>query len=306
MESLVPVQFFGNDRTRLMSEQISPDARTAQRFAKSWLSLPSGSVYTYEQFADWMDPLGRNDIANKSVLEMGCGNGSLLLHTASWHPSRLTGIDLGDSVLAATRNLETTEFQNWSVEQADLMSYSSEEPFDIVYCIGVLHHLASPKEGFRRVVANTRPGGKFHCWVYAKEGNLAVRLLVEPLRRLFSRLPWWITKYLAATPLAVGVFLYAKSFVKTHGVFPFVRYLPLSEYFLWIGRREFSFFRHVVFDQLVTPTTHYISREDVEDWIRNQPEIDQHSAYIVRRNGNSWKFGGTLIIKSERPDEVQP
>ena len=52
-----------------------------------------------------------------------------------------------------------------------------------------------------------------------------------------------------------------------------------------------SFFHHVAFDQLVTPKTHYISRATVDSFLRH-PDVDPESVYVVRRNGNSWKFGG--------------
>ena len=42
------------------------------------------------------------------------------------------------------------------------------------------------------------------------------------------------------------------------------RRLPLGSYSLWIGRRGLGFFRHVAFDQLVTPRTVYIERGEVE------------------------------------------
>jgi hypothetical protein len=31
----------------------------------------------------------------------------------------------------------------------------------------------------------------------------------------------------------------------------------------------------------------------VLQWLSNHPGIDQSSAYVIRRNGNSWKFGGS-------------
>ena len=68
--------------------------------------------------------------------------------------------------------------------------------------------------------------------------------------------------------------------------------LPLYEYSLWIAKREFAFFRHVAFDQLVTPQTRYIDRPTIEGWLKSNPRIAD-GAYIVMRNGNSWKFGGS-------------
>jgi SAM-dependent methyltransferase len=267
------------------------DQRTADAFAESWNHLPTGSVYTREQFEDWMAPITKADAAGKRVLELGCGNGSLLVHMAAWKPARLLGVDLGDSVASATRNMQQSGFSDWEVRKADLTAYRSVG-FDLVYCIGVLHHLKDPKAGVESLIRNTKPGGRFHAWVYAKEGNGVIRFLVDPLRKLVCHFPWWFTKYAVATPLSVPYYLYAKT-LRVLRRWSFLSVLPLYQYSLWIATREFSFFRHVAFDQLVTPQTMYVSRALIEEWLASFPEVDRSSIYITMRNGNSWRFGGT-------------
>jgi hypothetical protein len=159
----------------------------------------------------------------------------------------------------------------------------------------VLHHLRDPRAGFDAVVRNTRPGGSFHCWVYAEEGNAVVIRVVDPIRRAVSGLPWWATKYGVALPLAVPYFVYAKlvrSLAQVGGpAAHLVAHLPLAEYSQWIAQRRFPFFHHVAFDQLVTPHTEYLSRATVEAMLEHR-DVEPGSTYIVHRNGNSWKFGG--------------
>jgi len=285
---------------------MSLDTNTAAAFASSWNNLPPGSVYTRDQFEDWLTPLTKDNVVGRSVLELGCGNASLLVHMAAWGPSELVGVDLGDSVLSATENLRGTQHPNARIEKGDLTEFRSDG-FDVVYCIGVLHHLKDPKLGFCSVVENTKANGAFHCWVYGKEGNALVRLVVEPLRHVTSRLPWWFTKYLVATPLVAPYYLYAKLLRIVHDsatphLRRFLRSLPLYEYSLWIANREFQFFRHVAFDQLVTPQTRYIGRSEVLDWLNSVPRIDQKSTYVISRNGNSWKFGGRVNSKPGASD----
>ena len=283
---------FDCDRNRVGGDQVRPDQATADAFATSWNNLPDGSVYNEDQVLDWFAPLLPTDIAGRRVLEMGCGNGSLMVHVTRWKPMNLVGIDLGDSVKSARTNLQNAGHQNWEVLQADLTAFDSKG-FDLVYSIGVLHHLKDPKKGFDAVLRNVAPGGRFHCWVYGWEGNATVRLFVEPLRRVASRLPWWITKYLIATPLAVPYFAYAKA-LKRLPRWRILSMLPLNEYSLWIADREFAFFQHVAFDQLVTPTTMYIRKGEIERWLSGSPRVDPGSTYIIMRNGNSWKFGGQV------------
>ena len=273
---------------------MSKDQRTADAFATSWNNLPPGSVYTREQFEDWMAPLDELAFRDHDVLELGCGNGSLLVHSAAWNPRRLVGVDLGSSVETARANLQRADAKNVEVKQADLTTFTSDG-FDLVYCIGVLHHLQEPEIGFKAVLRNVRPGGRFHCWVYAREGNGIVVALVDPIRKLASHLPWWFTKYAIATPLAVPFYVYAKLLRAMLGDNTTrLRWAPLRDYCLWIAPREFAFFRHVAFDQLVTPSTVYVRREQIESWLANAPAVEPGSSYIIFRNGNSWKFGGKV------------
>jgi SAM-dependent methyltransferase len=278
-------------RDRDFSSRMSVDTATAEAFATSWNNLPGGSVYTTSQFEDWFTPLTEEDVESKSVLELGCGNGSLLVHMARWNPAHLVGVDLGSSVSSARKNMEATGFPDYEIVKSDLTTFKSDG-FDVVYSIGVLHHLRDPAKGFASVIANTKPGGHFHCWVYAREGNAVIRYFVEPIRKIASRLPWWATKYLIATPLAVPYYFYAK-LLSTFRRVPVLQKAPLYAYSLWIAEREFLFFRHVAFDQLVTPQTVYIDRPTIESWLKH-PAIEPESSYIIFRNGNSWKFGGRI------------
>ncbi len=270
------------------------DKATADAFATSWNNLPAGSVYTFDQFVDWMAPLVQKDAEGKRVLELGCGNASLMVHMVQWNPSYLEGVDLGESVKTAVTNLSRKQNTGWKITQHDLTTFSGDELFDVVYCIGVLHHLKDPRSGFDSMLRNTISGGAFHGWVYAREGNGVVRYIVDPIRKIASRLPWWFTKYAIATPLVAPYFVYAKVLAALPASKILSR-LPLYEYSQWIAKRDFLFFRHVAFDQLVTPQTAYIPRSTIEAWLKGNPSIDQGSTYIIFRNGNSWKFGGRKL-----------
>jgi SAM-dependent methyltransferase len=279
-----------------MGAGAGPDAKTAAAFATSWNTVGDGSVYDRAQFVDWMAPVDPETFRGQSVLEMGFGNGSLLYHAGAYGPQRLVGIDLGDTIAQTQRNLSHLPAGMVELHRGDLTTARLGE-YDFVYCIGVLHHLDDPGAGFESVLRHTRPGGRFHAWVYAAEGNGVVVHVLDPIRRVACRLPWWLTKYGVALPLVVPFYAYAKT-LRTlspdHGAGPLGRVvdtLPLAEYSRWIAQRAFPFFHHVAFDQLVTPRTHYLTRATVEGFLRH-PDVDPASTYIEQRNGNSWKFGG--------------
>jgi SAM-dependent methyltransferase len=272
---------------------VSSDQATAQAFADSWNHVGDGSVYSREQFLEWFEPLRPGDYRGREVLELGFGNGSLLYHFADYGPRRLCGVELGETREQTLRNLQHVPPGMLDLRHGDLTRVDVGQ-FDLVYCIGVLHHLQDPEAGFRAVLRATRPDGRFHCWVYAREGNAVVRWLVEPLRRLASRLPWWLTKYLLAAPLSLPFLLYAKGLAaagRSGRAARWLARLPLYRYCLWIAPRPPRFFLHVAFDQLVTPRTVYLPRATIERWLEH-PEVAPESRYLVWRNQNSWKFGG--------------
>lgn len=273
----------------------APDAKTAAAFAESWNRRSEHSVYTKEQFVEWFAPLAPASFEDERVLELGFGNGSLLYHMAGYRPAQLSGVELGETHETARARLSQFSDVDIELHHGDLTSVSLGE-FDFVYCIGVLHHLRDPRAGFESVLRHTRPGGRFHCWVYGREGNAVVRHLVDPIRRITSRLPWWFTKYGVALPLVVPYFAYAKLLrVLLRDVDSGVAVLPLGAYSHWIAARPFAFFHHVAFDQLVTPQTSYHSRAEVESWLTHE-DVDPSSVYVKARNGNSWIFGGSRRV----------
>src|SRR5215471_19514611 len=91
-----------------MATGAARDQRTADRFAASWNDVYDASVYTPEQFLDWIAPWSESAVRGHSVLELGCGSGALLVHMATLGPSRLVGIDLGASVERARGLLRGT------------------------------------------------------------------------------------------------------------------------------------------------------------------------------------------------------
>jgi SAM-dependent methyltransferase len=269
------------------------DLKTAEAFSSSWINCFSASPYTLREVREWLAPVPLERLAGKKVCEMGCGNGGLLQHVAPFTTEIATGVELGRSIETARENFGTMGLTRCRFIQQDLVAFAAAHPgeFDFVYCIGVLHHMQDPGEGFRAVLRATRPGGRFHCWVYGYEGNLPIRTFLEPVRRMASRLPWRLNKYGLALPLAVPFFILSQS-VKGLRDDLFRRWIPLYDYLQWIGNYPFAFHHHVAFDQLVSPQTAYLRKETIEQWLCRPDVAD---TYILSRNGNSWKFGGTKV-----------
>ena len=265
------------------------DAKTAEAFSDSWDNCFSASPYTLAQVREWFAPLEMEALAGREVCELGCGNGGLLQYAARFSRT-VTGVELGRCVNVARGNFRRLGLDHVAFAQEDILSFAETHrgQYDFVYCIGVLHHMQDPRKGFEAVVRATRPGGRFHCWVYGYEGNFLIRSGVEPLRRIASRLPWRLNKYGLALPLAIPFYL-ASQAVKRLPRTPFARLVPLYGYLCWIADYRFAFHHHVAFDQLVSPQTTYLRRETIAAWLAKS---GLQETYLLPRNGNSWTFGG--------------
>ena len=250
------------------------------------------SVYTDEQFRDFFAPLDPDAFRGKDVIELGFGHGSFLRHFAEREPAHLRGVELGDGVEQTLRRLAHVPAGRLELVRGDLTQASLGE-HDLAYCIGVLHHLDDPEKGFEAVLRHTRPGGCFHCWVYAREGNALIAGVIDPLRRFTARLPWWVTRWGTGLLVASAAFAYAKLLgaLARIGADGLVRRLPQGEYLGTLAGRDFAFFHHLATDFLVARHTVYIDRARAQRWLAH-PEIAPGSTYLIHRNGNSWKLGG--------------
>ncbi len=73
--------------------------------------------------------------------------------------------------------------------------------FDIVFSIGVIHHLADPQAALRQMTKAAKLGGKVMIWVYGYENNEWIVRWFDPWRKLiFARLPIDVTHFLSLFP----------------------------------------------------------------------------------------------------------
>lgn len=101
-----------------------------------------------------------------------------------------------------------------------------------------------------------------------------MRRFVDPVRKVVSAWLWWLVKYGVATPLAIPFFIYTK--VLSLFSRKIASWLPLYDYSAWIAARDFDFFRHVAFDQLVTPQTTYLKKKVIQTWLEHE-DVDPGS-----------------------------
>jgi hypothetical protein len=123
-----------------------------------------------------------------------------------------------------------------------------------------------------------KPGGRVLIWVYGREGNRWLVVLLDPLRRaLFSRLPVALVHHLSLYP--AGLLWLALRL----GLRP-------SDYFKLLARFSFAHLRSIVFDQMLPRIAHYWPRQRVAEMMTQASLEDVRIAAV---NDMSWSAIGT-------------
>jgi SAM-dependent methyltransferase len=126
------------------------------------------------------------------VLDAGCGTGNTLISLANQIPSAdFLGIDIsGPSLTLAEESavacgLENVRFREWNL----IEPIPDEDPFDIVLCLGVLHHTSDMQGVLSNLRGISARDGELYLWVYGRYGRYRHMLNRRLLRMLQKSRP---------------------------------------------------------------------------------------------------------------------
>ena len=107
---------------------------------------------------------------NPNVLIAGCGTGRHLFIVNNYLNANILGIDLSLSSLAyAKRKIDEAGIKNIEFLQADILDLKKlKKKFDIIECIGVLHHMKEPTNGLKILIDLLEPHGVLKLGLYSR------------------------------------------------------------------------------------------------------------------------------------------
>jgi SAM-dependent methyltransferase len=231
-------------------------------------------------FFDWLYPRTKEDFRDKRVFDGGCGPGHHIRLYADI-AQHVTGMDLNTSPIAREK---LSEFKNVEILAGDISLYRPEQPYDVVYSVGVVDHTDDPDKTFENLKQIAKPGGLVMVWVFSHEGNALMRYIVEPLRRL--TLGGASRRFIEILSRIITALMYP--IVYTLYLLP-LKFLPFYEYLQ--NFRKLTFERNVlnIFDKLNSPQVQFISRERMERWFNPN---DFEDVSITMYKGVSWRGSG--------------
>ena len=121
------------------------------------------------------------------ILDAGCGSGVGTEYLVHLNPqAQVTGIDLSAGTLAVAQErcrrsgAERVQFHHLSLYDADQLPGE----FDLINCVGVLHHTPDPIRGIQALAQKLAPGGIFHIFVYGELGRWEIKLMQQAIALL--------------------------------------------------------------------------------------------------------------------------
>jgi 2-polyprenyl-3-methyl-5-hydroxy-6-metoxy-1,4-benzoquinol methylase len=126
-------------------------------------------IYTHKKsrFANVLDKLFRKDmyqrfaftiencepVANRSFLDVGCGNGLYSLELARRGAARVVGIDIAEVMVELCKRSSVAENldDRCTFTQTDLLAYDSESHFNVSFGIGLFDYIRDPLPVLRKM-----------------------------------------------------------------------------------------------------------------------------------------------------------
>ena len=121
------------------------------------------------------------------ILVAGCGTGQHSIEAAyKYRDCEVLAIDLSASSLAyAKRKTEELGIENIEYIQADILELDKiGRRFDIIECVGVLHHMTDPISGWKILVECLNPAGLINIGLYSELARTHIIQIQEEINRL--------------------------------------------------------------------------------------------------------------------------
>lgn len=253
--------------------------RTIDDFGEQWQAYTENRGYyaSVGLLADVFGPLlDLEAIAGARVAEIGAGTGRFVRLFADAGARHIVAVEPSRAMAVLKRNTAADQARITYIEAAgDQLPPSGD--LDLVFSIGVLHHIPDPVPVMKAMLGALRPGGRCAIWVYGAEGNRAYLLVAHTLRMITRRLPHHLLAglvWLLYWPTA--------AYMHASRVLP----LPLAKYLTEVLLRfDPATRRLVLYDQLNPAYAKYYREAEVR---RLLIEAGFSDVRLYHRHGYSW------------------
>ena len=114
------------------------------------------------------------DYKNRTILDAGTGTGHRLVEAARHLPdTAFTAVDMSEASLSVAKQMAADHgLKNVRFQQGNLLENLSDLGlFEVILCMGVLHHLSNPLGGLVNLVSRLRDDGIVFLYLYGAIGG---------------------------------------------------------------------------------------------------------------------------------------
>ncbi len=248
------------------------DMATVKSFGEEWKRFNQFHQADLQKIGgDYFDILPES-LKNKrtKVLDVGCGSGRWASYLASF-VGHIDCIDPSSAVYTAAEMLKEKHQIRISRTDVDNLPFA-DDSFDLVYSLGVLHHIPDTEAAMKKSVSKVKRGGYFLVYLYYNLDNRnffyrSIFNVTNQFRKVISRLPSGVKKGICSLiaftvywPLAKTAYMVQKSGAKN-----LAKKIPLAYY----GDKSFWIMQNDALDRFGTPLEQRFSKIQIEVMMKN-------------------------------------
>lgn len=248
------------------------DIVTVEAFGDEWTKFGNFTDKEIEDIAaaHYFDIVKPEWIADKQVLDVGCGTGRWTKYVAK-HAASVDAVDPSKAIETAAILL--SDCDNVRLSQASVSGLPfADNSFDFVFSLGVLHHIPDTALAMQQCVAKLKPGGYFLTYLYYKFDNRnmlfkGIFFLSDAVRRFVAILPAGIKNFVCDI-IAIAVylpFIGLGSLLKLISLEKLSKKVPLHFY---VGK-TFNIIRNDARDRFGTPLEQRFTRQQIRIMMEN-------------------------------------
>lgn len=243
------------------------DWTTVESFGEEWSKFSSFQESQLANAGDDYFVLLKDTHIDKNslVLDVGCGTGRWSRYLSN-KVKFIEGIDPSKAALVASEYLADKKNVRISIAEVSDIPFEDEH-FDLVFSLGVLHHIPDTAKALKDSVKKVKKGGYFLVYLYYSLDNKGLVFktlfhLSNAIRFIVSKLPNGI-KHFVCDLLAVLFYAPLVSLAKIiRKTFPSKKWytkIPLSYY----SDKSFNIMRNDSLDRFGTPLEQRFSRKEI-------------------------------------------
>jgi len=257
----------------ISNTSLNRDLKVIDDFGAEWEKFSSFSKEEIKETGDaYFRLLKETSIDENSVaLDIGCGTGRWAMYLAD-RVKFIEAVDPSKAVISAVKL--TKGIDNIRISQCDIDTIPfPEASFDLVYSLGVFHHLPDTQAAISQAVKYVKPNGYFLVYLYYSLDNRGgffkfLFHISNLLRKLVCVLPERI-KLFVCDILAIVLympFVILTRLVKTlNKGGSFWKKIPLSAY----ASCSFNIIRNDALDRFGTKLEKRFSRVEITEMLKN-------------------------------------